>query len=215
MVSAENDPQKAGTIWMLNLDEPVVVVKPNVQAEFYRIELESVLALNSVIDSKALAESATKRLQSGRQCYAALVDGKLAAYGWVSLEAEDIGELNLRVKLLAGEAYIWDCATLPAYREKHLYSALLAYILGELRSEQLCRVWIGADLENVASQRGMARAGFHHIADLVIEPDLAIRQVSVLGLPETPESIVAEARRVFLNDREKLWLGTVSSMKKG
>lgn len=215
MVSAENDPRKAGTIWMLNLDEPVVVVKPNVQAEFYRVDLESVLALNSVNDSKVLAESMTKRLQSGRQCYAALVDGELAAYGWVSLEAEDIGELNLRVKLLAGEAYIWDCATLPAHREKHLYSALLAHMLGELRSQQLCRVWIGADLDNVASQKGMARAGFHHVADLIIEPALAIRQVSVTGKPGIPESMVDEARRVFLNDQDKVWPGTVSFMKKG
>ena len=215
MVSAENDPRKAGTIWMLNLDQPVVVVKPIVQAEFYRVDLESVLAPNSVFDSKALAESMTKRLQSGRECYAALVDGELAAYGWVSLEAEDIGELNLRVRLLAGEAYIWDCATLPAYREKHLYSALLAYILGELRSRGLCRVWIGADLDNVASQRGMARAGFHHIADLVIEPVPGMRQVSVTGKPGILESIVDEARRVFLNDRAKVWPGTDSSLKKG
>ena len=215
MVSAKNAPRKAGTIWMLNLDEPVVQVKPKVQAEFCRVDLESPLALTSVIHSKALAESTTQRLRSGRQCYAALVAGQLAAYGWVSLEAEDIGELNLCVRLLAGEAYIWDCATFPAYREKHLYSALLAYILGELRSQQLCRAWIGADLDNVASQRGMARAGFHHIADLVIEPGLSMRQVSVTGKAGILESIVAEARRVFLNERDKVWSGSVSSMTKG
>lgn len=214
MVPAENDLRKAGTIWMLNLDEPVVVVKPKVQAEFCRVDLESVQALNSVIDSKALAEF-VKRLRSGRQCYAAYVDGQLAAYGWVSLETEEIGELNLRVGLLAGEAYVWDCATLPAYREKHLYSALLAYILGELRSQELCRVWIGADLDNVASQKGMARAGFQYVADLVMERVLAVRQVSVTGEPGIPESIVDEARRVFLNDRHKVSPGTVSSMKKG
>ena len=214
-VSAENDPRKAGTIWMLNLDEPVVVVQPNVQAEFCRVDLESVQALVPVIDSKALAESATKRLRSGRHCYAALVDDQLAAYGWVSFEHEDIGELNLRVKLLAGEAYIWDCVTLPAYREKHLYSALLTYILGELRSQGLCRAWIGADLDNIASQKGMARAGFHHVADLVIEPDLGMRQVWVTGQPGIPEPIVAEARRVFINDRDQVWRGAVSSLKKG
>ena len=199
---------------MLNLDEPVVVVKPYIQAEFCRVDLESVQALNSVIDSKALAEF-MKRLRSGRQCYAALVDGKLAAYGWVSLETEDIGELNLRVRLLAGEAYIWDCATLPAYREKHLYSALLAYILGALRSQELYRVWIGADLDNVASQKGMARAGFQHVADLVIEPVLTMRKASVTGQPGIIESIVDEARRVFLNDRGKVWPGIVSAKKKG
>jgi hypothetical protein len=139
------------------------------------------------------------------------VEGQVVAYGWVSLESEDIGELNLRIKLLPGEAYIWDCATLPAFRERLLYSALLNYILSELRAQNLCRAWIGADYDNIASQKGMARAGFHHVADLVIERVLAMRQVWVIGLPDVPESIVAEARRAFLNDRDKVWIKAVSS----
>jgi hypothetical protein len=214
MVPEESDPRKAGTIWMLNLDEPVVMIKPKIQAEFYRVELDSVQTLDSSIDSNTLAEF-KKRLRSGRRCYAAAVGGQLAAYGWASFEQEDIGELNLRIKLLAGEAYIWDCATLPAHRDKHLYSALLAYILGELRSQNLCRAWIGADLDNVASQKGMARAGFHHVADLVIEHVLAMPQVWVTGQSGIPESIVAEACRVFLNDHDTDWLGSVNSITKG
>jgi GNAT superfamily N-acetyltransferase len=148
----------------------------------------------------------TGRLETGRQCYAAWVEGQVVAYGWLSFEHEDIGELNLRMKLLPGEAYIWDCATLPAFRGKGLYSALLVYILGNLRAQNICRVWIGADYDNLASQKGIARAGFHHVADLVIERVLAMRQVWVTGLPDVPESIVAEARRAFLNDRDKVWL---------
>ena len=86
------------------------------------------------------------RFETGRHCYTAWVAGVLAAYGWVSFEEEFIGELGLRLKLLPGEAYIWDCVTLPAYRQNHLYSALLGYMLDELRAGPLCRVWIGADL---------------------------------------------------------------------
>jgi hypothetical protein len=88
---------------------------------------------------------------------------------------------------------------------------LLIYILGELRAQNLCRAWIGADHDNIASQKGMARAGFHHVADLVIERVLAMRQVWVVGLPEVPETIVAAARRAFLNDRDKVWLNALSS----
>jgi ribosomal protein S18 acetylase RimI-like enzyme len=202
MVPAEGDPRRAGTIWMLDLDEQTPIVRPRVQAEFRRLDMDSMPALASAIGNVTSVESTAKRLQSGRQCYSAWVDGQLAAYGWVSFTDEDIGELNLRLKLLAGEAYIWDCVTLPAYRQKNLYSALLAHILGELHARQFCRAWIGADLENVASQKGMARAGLHHVADLVIQRVLAVRQVWVVGLPDVPESVVAEARRAFLNDRE-------------
>jgi len=204
MVSAENDPRRAGTIWVLDLDHEMPGVAPRIQTEFRQLTLELAPALAAASDSLTVSEIA-RRLETGRQCYLALVDGKIAAYGWVSLVEEDIGELNLRIKLLAGEAYIWDCVTLPAFREKLLYSALLIYILGELREQNICRAWIGADLENLASQKGMARAGFHHVADLVIARVLAMRQVWVTGMPGVSERIVAEARRAFLNDREQVW----------
>jgi hypothetical protein len=113
--------------------------------------------------------------------------------------------------LLHEEAYIWDCVTLPAFRRNHLYSALLTYIVGELRAEKFHRIWIGADLNNLASQRGIARAGFIHVADLVLERVLTLRQVWVQGRPDVPESLVAEARRVFLNNRDKLWLDARTS----
>ncbi len=141
------------------------------------------------------------------------MDKRVAAYGWVSLEEEDIGELNLRIKLLRGEAYIWNCVTLPSFREQLLYSALLIYILGQLHAQNICRVWIGADLDNVISQRGIARAGFHHVADLLIERVLALRQVWVTGLPGVPEAIVAEARRAFLNDRDKVWSRAIAPLR--
>ena len=210
MVSAENDPRRHGTIWMLNLDREPPAVIPRLQADFRRVTLELAPVLALSTGAITLGET-TKRLESGGQCYAAWVDDQVVSYGWVSFQEEEIGELNLRIKLVPGEAYIWDCATLPPYREKLLYSALLIYILSELRAQNLCRAWIGADYDNLASQKGIARAGFHHVADLVIERVLAMRQVWVVGLPDIPESIVAEARRAFLNNRDKVWLKASSS----
>ncbi len=210
MVSAENDPRRAGTIWVLDSDQGMPRVAPRIPAAFRRLTVELAPVLAASADSLTLSEIG-KRLETGRQCYLAWVDGQIAAYGWVSLVEEDIGELNLRIKLLEGEAYIWDCVTLPAFREKRLYSALLSHIVGDLREQNICRAWIGADLENLASQKGMARAGFHHVADLVIERVLAMRQVWVTGLPGVSEKIVAEARRAFLNDRDNVWRNVAPS----
>jgi hypothetical protein len=123
----------------------------------------------------------------------------------VSFEEEHIGELNLRIRLLPGEAYIWDCVTIPAFRRNRLYSALLGYIIRELHADGFCRAWIGADMENIPSQQGIAHAGFHHIGDLVVARVLAIRQVWVRGQPGVPEHIVAEARRAFLENRDSVW----------
>ena len=115
---------------------------------------------------------------------------------------------------MPGEAYIWDCATLFAFRQLHLYSALLTYILGELQAEHLCRVWIGADLENLASQRGIARAGFRHVADLVVARVFAMRLVWVEGQPGVSDYMLADARRAFLSNRDKVWLTAVEEIKK-
>jgi ribosomal protein S18 acetylase RimI-like enzyme len=204
MATPENDPRRAGVIWALNLDEPLAVIIPLTRAIFRRVGPESVPALAEAMGGDASGEI-LKRFESGRRCYTAWVADKLAAYGWVSFNEEHIGELNLRLTLLPGEAYIWDCATLPAYRQNYLYSALLVYILEELRTEGLCRVWIGADVENVASQRGIARAGFRLVADLLIARVLALRSVWMQGRPDVPDDLVAEARRAFLNSHDRVW----------
>jgi GNAT superfamily N-acetyltransferase len=209
MVSAENDPRRPGTIWALNLREPTPALTPLIPAVFSRVGPEAAPALVQVIGHGHPAEM-LRRFETGRRCYTASVEGELAAYGWVSFDDEAIGELRLRVRLQPGEAYIWDCATAPALRQRRLYSALLGYIVGELRAEGLGRVWIGADMDNVASQRGIARAGFQPVADLVITRALALRFVWLVGRPNTPASLVADARRVFLGNRDQAWLAALS-----
>ena len=204
MVTAEHDPRRAGVIWALNLDEPTPAIVPHILATFRRAGPESVPALAEAMGGGDPAE-VLKRFESGRRCYTAWAGDQLAAYGWVSFDEEHIAELNLRLRLLPGEAYIWNCVTLPAYRQNYLYSGLLVYILKELRSGNLCRAWIGADLDNVASQRGIARAGFKPVADLIIARVLTLRSVWVQGRPGVPESLVAEARRAFLNNRDDVW----------
>ena len=214
MVSAETDPHLRGTIWVLDLEKEMPALLPRIPADFRRLTPNLAPVLASAAGSLSLTEI-TQRLETGRQCYTAWVDDQIVAYGWVSFEHEEIGELNLRIKLLPGETYIWDCATLPAYRGNLFYSALLVYMLGQLRAQNMCRVWIGADDDNLASQKGMARSGFHHVADLVIEHVLARRQIWVTGLPGVSEAVVAEARRAFLNDRDKVGLSVGLSPTQG
>ena len=210
MASAENDPRPAGTIWAFHLDQPIPTIKPVIDATFCRVGSESIPEL-SVLMEATTSTAILNRLERGRRCYVAQVEGRFVTYGWVSFDEEFIGELNLRLRLLPGEAYIWDCATLPAFQRNHLYSALLTYILADLKSGQLHRVWIGADFENVTSQKGIARAGFRHVADLILARVLALRQVWVQGQPDVSETLVAEARRAFLNNRDKVWPDTETS----
>ena len=205
MISAKNDSRRVGTIWVFDLDQPIPVIEPRISATLSRVGIEYLDKLLLAMSANTATEISA-RIESGRRCYVVAVQDKLAAYGWVSFDEEFIGELSLHLKLLPGEAYIWDCVTLPAFRRNHLYSALLTHVLIDLRAESLQRVWIGADHENTASQLGIARAGFRAVADLVLVQVAARRQIWAQGRPNVPESLVAEARRVYLNDRDEVWL---------
>ncbi len=210
MASADRDPRKAGTIWAINLGEDMPVILPGCPATFRQVEPDSAEALAVAMGPGSQGEI-RRRFEAKRRCYAAWMDDVIASYGWVTYDEEIVGELDLRVRLVFGEAYIWDCRTLPAYRRQHLYSALLSYILRDMYTSQpVCRAWIGANLDNVASQRGIARAGFYRVADLLVERVLAMRLVWAEGRPDVPDSWVAEARRVYLGNRDNVWQEAVT-----
>jgi GNAT superfamily N-acetyltransferase len=148
--------------------------------------------------------AAADRRQTGRRAYAAWVEGELAAYGWVSFEDEAIGEHGLRLRLRPGEAYLWDFATRPASRGQGLYSALLNFILHELRAEGVRRAWIGADLDNTPSHHGIERAGFRPVANLVVAGGAAEPARWIEGLPGVPEALVAATRYALLGEAGRL-----------
>lgn len=192
-----------GTFWIVNLDGPTLAsVAPRLAATFQRVGSETapLLAQAMGLDDPALV---LQRFATGRRCYAGRVEDKLTIYGWVTFDEEEIGELGLSFRLQAGEAYIWDCATLPAYRGQRLYPALLTYMLSDLYREGLHRVWIGTDTDNLASQSGLALAGFHPAVDIMLTPALPMRRPWTRGRPGVLEQTVTDVRRALFANREQ------------
>jgi len=195
---AEADARPLGTFWMLVLNQPLPVgLIPRVPTVFMRIgpELAQELASAMQLDDLAVV---LQRFARGCHCYAGRIEGKLATYGWVTFDEECIGELGLKFRLKAGEAYIWDCATLPAYRGLRLYPALLAHILSELHYQGWQRAWIGADTDNLPSQGGMIQVGFQPVIDVFITHVSTVPQFWVRGRPGVPEPLVTDVRRALL-----------------
>src|SRR6266566_3811883 len=181
MADTEAGPQPVGTLWLLDLQHSINnIVSPRIAANVERAgsEAATLLAAAMGLDEPAPVH---ERFASGRRCYLAWVDGALASYGWVSFKEEWISELGLYIRLASGDAYLWDCATLPAYRGQGLYPALLAHIAAELRAEGLRRVWIGADTDSLPSQKGIIRAGFQPIADFFPAPATSAQRFQVRG----------------------------------
>ena len=160
-----------GILWMLRLDKPLPGgPEPRRQATFSRAgpEIVGELAQAMGLDNPSLV---WQRFHMGKHCYIARIQGYLAAYGWITFDEEGIGELGLRMRLNKGEAYIWDCATLPAYRGLRFYPALLAYMLVELQHAGFQRIWIGTDADNLPSQSGVVRVGCQPISEVIQAQD--------------------------------------------
>ncbi len=211
--SDETGARHLGTFWMLRLDQPLAIgPAPRVRTVFTRAGPEIVQELARTMefdDPTAILQRFTR----GCHGYIARIEGKLAAYGWVTFDEESIGELGLSIRLKTGDAYIWDCATLPAYRGQRLYPALLAHILSELQSSGLRRAWIGADTDNLSSQAGMALAGFSPAVDVIMTRVLTIRRLWVRGRPGVPEQVVADVRQALFGKRDQAWLDALQQAK--
>jgi ribosomal protein S18 acetylase RimI-like enzyme len=189
--------QPAGTFWALALDGSALpACVPRVEARFERVGPEEAPALTQAMGKRSLVP-VQRRFAAGKHCYVARVAGEVATYGWVTFDEETIGELRLRLRLGPGEAYIWDCATLPAYRGQRLYPALLSHIASELRAAGLHLAWIGANTENVASQKGFVLAGFQPVLDFFLA-SATEGQSQLQARHDAPETLVQAARRAVV-----------------
>jgi GNAT superfamily N-acetyltransferase len=210
-LASEIGPQHLGTLWVLDLGEPLLVGPvPRVAVIYQRVGPEAAPLLAQAMSLDGPAE-VLRRFAAGKHCYTGTVEGELATYGWVTFDEELIGELRLRVRLAPGEAYIWDCATLPEYRGLRLYPALLWHMINDLRAAGLQRIWIGADADNLPSQTGIVLCGFQPIVDIVLDRVLAIRMSWARGCSGAPEQLVEDARRKLLGGRHEAWLAALSS----
>ena len=99
------------------------------------------------------------RVRGGHRPYIARLGGVPVAYGWAAARRASIGELGLDFAIPAGNCYLWDFATLPAWRGLGIYPRLLQAILAREAAEA-DRFWIGHVRENSASGHGILKAGF-------------------------------------------------------
>ena len=142
------------------------------------------------------------RLARGCRCFAIVANDGVAGegedvmgYGWLSSGAEWIGEIRLEVNPERGEAYVWNCLTLPEHRRRGMFRALLVRICAVLQAEGVARLWI-------ASARGgtlntLAAAGFRPVL-AISESNLAgLRLLRTSAASAAHPGLVSAARRVL------------------
>lgn len=144
------------------------------------------------------ATEAVRRLARGSRCRTLLVDGEVATTCWISDRAEWLGELGRWFVPGEGEAYLWDCATRPAFQGGHLYSDLLRATLQDLADQGFRRVWIATEWQNWRSARGVSRAGFRPVGIAVSARLAGFRWEHLIADPTAPPNVV-EALRAGLS----------------
>ena len=75
-----------------------------------------------------MAADEVARRMSWSSCHVGRVDGMVAAFGWVSSVDTRLGEIRSSVRPEQGEAYVWHCETVPQFRGRGLYAALLVHV---------------------------------------------------------------------------------------
>lgn len=186
------------------IDSDPLLVTPRIVADFKEAGRDNAVELAAVMHLQDPG-MILGRLASGRRCFGGWVEGRLAAYGWVSRTAECIGEQEREIRLPANEAYIWNCETQQEYRGRRLYSALLSYMVAVLRKEGTRRVWIGTALSNHASLRGFVNAGFRPVMMLLYYRLFSAHIVLQVGHHAAPPQLVADARRAVTMENERAW----------
>ena len=116
------------------------------------------------------------RRESAHRLYAAFLSDEPVGFGWVALQTGGIEELDFSFVVPPGNRYLWDFVTLPAWRGRGIYPHLLQEILRQEDDSE--RFWIGYEAHNEASARGIARAGFRVVGDLVVDGGRVTRFVA-------------------------------------
>ncbi|CAN5649476.1 hypothetical protein BH23CHL2_BH23CHL2_25750 [soil metagenome] len=146
--------------WWRGDDLPLLAPPPDLTIEFDPV-LETIQRVVALSDLQI-----DQRLARGNRAVVGRVDGAPAAIGWSTSGRAEIGELGLDFELPTGNRYLWDFVTLSEWRGRAIYPALLqAFIRHEAGVE---RFWVGHDLDNVASGRGILKAGFRTVGQVYL-----------------------------------------------
>ena len=196
-----------GALWALETENglpPPCAAQVDVAfAEVGDDEIEALAAAMDLASAEPVRQRLSGPAPGKRRCFTLRVSGEIAAYGWVTQGVEVVGELERRFNLHEREAYIWDCRTLPAWRRKGLYSALLSQIIVRLHEEDTPRIWIGASQHNRPSIRGFANAGFEPVIELAYRRLYRLTLMWITEAERAPAPQVAAAYRILINEHER------------
>lgn len=109
-----------------------------------------------------------RRMANDNIAYVGFYKNKPAAFGWIGSGKAFIGELNHEMILPFQHKYLWNFRTIEKFRGLGIYPQLLQHILRSESHGTKC-FWILHSPENMASQKGILKAGFQWVGQVSIK----------------------------------------------
>lgn len=109
--------------------------------------------------------------REGRHGVFVMLDGRPAGHAWITAPAERSRVVNSYARLSAGDCLIHYCFVDPAHRGQGVYAEMLHELTAWALTAGARRVLVDTADDNVASLRGILRAGFarhQHTVDIVL-----------------------------------------------
>ncbi len=115
-----------------------------------------------------LHESLVQKAFAGTDlCFAGLVDGQLASYGWYSLATEiPVRESGQLMHVPPNAAYMHNGFTHPDFRGRRLHGIGMGRALNELSNRGITALLSDVDWANQASLRSCHRLGYRELGNL-------------------------------------------------
>src|SRR3954447_12629736 len=135
--STQQPATPSGMAWTWWRGDPLPSLEPLAGLTVERAPADLMLAqLNRVPRSEVLS-----RVWAGHRPYVARMDGEPVAYGWVATRTAEVADGRCRFRIPTSERYLWDFATVSAWRGRGIYPRLLqAILLAEAAGTE--RFWI-------------------------------------------------------------------------
>ena len=138
----------------LDAPAPSSVVPPGVEVRV----VDQPLAAGDV--GASWHPQAAERLRDGQAYAIAHHEAEVVAYCWLAFTPVWVGEIGHAVVPGPEDVYLYDAFTMPGWRGRGLFSAMISPLLALARSRHRKRALIFVDAGNRASRRAIERAGF-------------------------------------------------------
>ena len=143
-------------------------VPPPEPVEGLRLEQLSDAELVALSNRPEAREQAQRFERLGfNEAFGVWKDGKLAHVAWLIPADRDALQEVRNVKLRAGEAEITHCLTLPEFRGQGMYPFAIRSLCDVARQRGIHRIYMITSVENLASQRGIEKAGLTRGGEII------------------------------------------------